>query len=83
MAGVGFTAEAIDFLFSTASRPALGPGSYRMGTRGSFPGVKQLVHEADRSSFNEEVKSVGIPPLPSTSPRHSAQLFKQRDNFDL
>jgi hypothetical protein len=28
------------FLFTTASRPALGPTSYPVGTRGSFSGSK-------------------------------------------
>jgi len=42
------------FLIATMSRAALQPPSppalYQMGTRGSFPGVKQLGHESHHPS---------------------------------
>jgi hypothetical protein len=72
------------FLFSTASRPALGPiqPSVQWLPRDLSPEVKRLVREADHAPpSSAEVKNGGaIPPLPHTSSWHSAQLIKHRDN---
>jgi len=47
-----------EFFSLTASRTSgVHPASYPVGTRGSFPGVKQLGHEADHShASNAKVK---------------------------
>jgi hypothetical protein len=59
------------------------PTSYKMGTVGSFPGVKRQGREADHSPpTNAEVKKMWI--YTSTPPyifRRSAYLIKHRDNF--
>jgi hypothetical protein len=60
------------------------PASYSMGTGGSFPGVKRLGREADRSPpSSAKVKNGGaIPPLPTCL--HGIvlnELIKHRDNF--
>jgi hypothetical protein len=64
------------FLYPTASGLAPGPTQplNQMGTGCSFPGVKQLEHEADHSlPSTAKVKSGGaIPPLPHMSSCHSA-----------
>jgi hypothetical protein len=49
------------FLFNAGCRLAVGPTFYPVSTEGSFPGVKQPVHEAGHS-----------PPLPNTSLWHGA-----------
>jgi hypothetical protein len=58
------------FLFSIASRPALGPNQLLIQwvSGGCSPGVKQPECEADHSPpSSAEVKNDGvIPPLPST-----------------
>jgi hypothetical protein len=64
------------FLFSTASRPALGPTQppTQWVPEALSPGVKRLGLEADHSpSSNVEVKNGGaIPPLPHMSLWHGA-----------
>jgi hypothetical protein len=65
------------FLFTTASRPTLGP------TQPPSLGVKWQGCEAEHSppSSGEVKKGAAIPSLPHTSSWHSAQLIKYRDNF--
>jgi hypothetical protein len=85
------------FLLATASRPALRPTvSSPMGSRGSFPEVKKLVHEADHSPPSRtDVKTAwsytSTPPvcfhgvlINSAQDVFIAQhLVKNRDNFTL
>jgi hypothetical protein len=73
--GVRFPAGAGIFLFSAASRLALGvhPAFYPVGTGGSFTGLKRPGREADLSSPPPEVRNCGgIHPLPDTSSWHAA-----------
>jgi hypothetical protein len=67
--GVRFLAEKRDFLFSTASRPTLGPTQLPIQwVPGALsPGVKQQGRKFDRPPlFSAEVKNSGaIPPLKS------------------
>jgi len=71
-------------LFSTASRPALGPtqGSYSMGTGGSFPGLKRPLREADHSPpSSSEIKNAW---RYTTTPQYVFMawcLVKHRDKF--
>jgi hypothetical protein len=74
-------------LYSTASRPALGPTQLpitwipgALSVRVKWPG-----HEADRSPpSSAEVKNSGaISPLPHTSLLRGAYLIKHRDNFKI
>jgi hypothetical protein len=73
------------YLFSTASRPALGltqtPIQWVLGA--ISPGVMWRGHEADHSPpSTAEVKNGGaIPSLLHMSLCHSAYLIKYRDNF--
>jgi hypothetical protein len=65
------------FLFSTASRPALGATQPPIQSvpGGSFPEVKRPGREADQTPpFTAEVKNgAAIPPLPHTSLWRGAQ----------
>jgi hypothetical protein len=75
------------FLFSTASRAALGPNQppiQRILVALSAE-VKRPGREADHSlPSSAEVKKGGaIPPLPNMSSWLSAYLIKHRDNFTL
>jgi hypothetical protein len=83
--GVLFPPGERDFLFSTASRPALGlhPTSCPMGTGGCFPGGKAAGDEAYHSlPSSYEVKNSGaIPPTLLASALSGAYLIKQGDNF--
>jgi hypothetical protein len=73
------------FLFSTVSRPALGPTQppFRWVPRAISPRVKRLGREADHSPpSSAEVNNDGaIPPLPHMSSWHSDKLIKHRDYF--
>jgi hypothetical protein len=72
------------FLYSTGSRPALGPPSLvSNGYQALSLAVKWKGHEADHSSLpNAEVKNGGaIPEFPHTSSWCGAKLIKDRDNF--
>jgi hypothetical protein len=82
---VWFPAGTGIFLFTTASRTALGPhpASYPMSTRGYFPGGKAA------GAWNWPLTSIqcrgqrmrgAIPPLPNTPSWCGAQL-KHRDKF--
>jgi hypothetical protein len=72
-------------LFSTESRPALGPNpaSCPMVQRAPSLGVKLQGREADHSSPSSvEVKNSGTKsPLPHTSSWCGAYLIKHRDSF--
>jgi hypothetical protein len=74
------------FLFTTASRTALGPTQPPIQwVRGALSlGVKQPGREDDHSppSSAEVTMSWAIPPLPNTPTRRGAQL-QHRDNFTL
>jgi hypothetical protein len=69
-AGVRFSAGTRDFLFSTASKPALGSTQPHIQSvlRGLPPEVKRPGHEADPSPPScADVKNDGaIPPLPTS-----------------
>jgi hypothetical protein len=75
------------FLFSIASRPALGPTQppiqWVPGTLSQ--GVKRLGREADHSppAIAEVKKAGAIPLLPHTSSWLGAQLTKPKDEFTL
>jgi hypothetical protein len=74
-----------NFLFSTSSRPTLGPTQppiqWVLGALS--PGLKKPGREADHlPPTRVEVKQHGsIHPLPHTSSWSSAKLVKHRDNF--
>jgi hypothetical protein len=56
------------------------PAFYPVGTRDSFPGIKQLGHKADSPTFNARVKNVwNFVATSHTSSWHC--LIKHRDNF--
>jgi hypothetical protein len=73
------------FLFSTASRPTLGPKQPPIHcVPGALsPGVKRQGRDVDHSHpSSAEIKKCGaIPPLPPMSSWHSALLIECRDNF--
>jgi hypothetical protein len=73
------------FLFSTASKLALGPTQLpiQMVLGALTPGVKWLGCEADQSPpSSAEVKNdKAIPPLPNPSSWLNAKLFKHRNKF--
>jgi hypothetical protein len=76
------------FLFSTLSRPHLGPtqSANKWVPAALSPGVKRQGRVADHSTpTNAEVKSMWIYnyPLPHTPAWRSAQFVKHRDNFTL
>jgi hypothetical protein len=71
-------------LYSTESRPALGPTQppNQWVPAPLSPGVKRPGREADHSPPSSDVKNGGaLPPLLHTSSRRSASLIKPGDNF--
>jgi hypothetical protein len=73
------------FLYSTASRPALGPtcSPLKLVPGDLSPGLKQTGREADYSPPSSgDVKNGGvIPPLHLESSWHYVLLIKHRDSF--
>jgi hypothetical protein len=77
----------VEFLYFTASRPALGSAQFPIqrvpGTLS--PGLKRPGREGDQSPpSSAEVKKGGaISPLPHMSSWHGASLMKLRDKFTI
>jgi hypothetical protein len=66
------------FLYSTASRPALGPPSPLLNGYQKRPG-REAYHSPPPSAMAKNGRA--IPSLPHTSSRRGAQSIKYRDNF--